>query len=108
MNNKITKISIFFTVSPLLITPGLSVVTVGLLTLYSSIQLIKNGLNFNKYDILPIITLSAYFLSNVPITVIDGSTLRYLDAGIRALLCIPIYFFIKNEISKGADRKSVV
>ncbi|MBJ6922947.1 O-antigen ligase family protein, partial [Vibrio paracholerae] len=40
MNNKITKISIFFTVSLLLITPGFSVVTVGFLTLYSSVKLI--------------------------------------------------------------------
>ncbi|TQQ49952.1 O-antigen ligase family protein [Vibrio cholerae] len=103
MNNKITKISIFFTVSLLLITPGFSVVTVGLLTLYSSAKLIKNGFNFNKYDIIPMITLSAYFLSNVPITVIDGSTLRYLDAGIRYLLCIPIYFFIKSEIAKRTN-----
>ncbi|GHY25078.1 O-antigen ligase family protein [Vibrio cholerae] len=108
MNNKITKISIFFTVSLLLITPGFSVVTVGLLTLYSSAKLIKNGFNFNKYDIIPMITLSAYFLSNVPITVIDGGTLRYLDAGIRSVLCIPIYFFIKNEIAKGTNLDSTL
>ncbi|KQB01588.1 polymerase [Vibrio metoecus] len=108
MNNKITKISIFFTVSLLLITPGFSVVTVGLLTLYSSVKLIKNGFNFNKYDIIPIITLSAYFLSNLPITVIDGGTLRYLDAGIRPLLCIPIYFFIKDELTKGATLDSTL
>ncbi|MCX9574646.1 O-antigen ligase family protein [Vibrio cholerae] len=108
MNNKITKISIFFTVSLLLITPGFSVVTVGLLTLYSSVKLIKNGFNFNKYDIIPMITLSAYFLSNVPITVIDGGTLRYLDSGIRALLCIPIYLFIKNEIAKGTNLDSTL
>ncbi|HBN6815690.1 TPA: O-antigen ligase family protein, partial [Vibrio cholerae] len=103
MNNKITKTSIFLTISLLLITPGFSVVAVGLLTLYSSVKLIKNGLNLNKFDIIPLITLSAYFLSNLPITIIDGDTLRYLDAGIRALLCIPMYFFIKNEISKGAN-----
>ncbi|GIB21983.1 O-antigen ligase family protein [Vibrio cholerae] len=103
MNNKITKTSIFLTISLLLITPGFSVVAVGLLTLYSSVKLIKNGLNLNKFDIIPLITLSAYFLSNLPITIIDGGTLRYLDAGIRALLCIPMYFFIKNEISKGAN-----
>ncbi|EGQ9836784.1 O-antigen ligase family protein [Vibrio cholerae] len=108
MNNKITKISIFFTVSLLLITPGFSVVTVGLLTLYSSVKLIKNGFNFNKSDIIPIIILSAYFLSNVPITVIDGGTLRYLDAGIRPLLCIPIYFFIKSEIAKGTNLDSIL
>ncbi|MBJ6906123.1 O-antigen ligase family protein [Vibrio cholerae] len=108
MNNKITKISIFFTVSLLLITPGFSVVTVGFLTLYSSVKLIKNGFNFNKSDIIPIIILSAYFLSNVPITVIDGGTLRYLDAGIRPLLCIPIYFFIKSEIAKGTNLDSIL
>ncbi|EHY0935648.1 polymerase [Vibrio cholerae] len=108
MNNKITKISIFFTVSLLLITPGFSVVTVGFLTLYSSVKLIKNGFNFNKYDVIPMITLSAYFLSNVPITVIDGGTLRYLDAGIRSLLCIPIYFFIKSEIAKGTNLDSTL
>ncbi|EGR4293832.1 O-antigen ligase family protein [Vibrio cholerae] len=108
MNNKITKISIFFTVSLLLITPGFSVVTVGFLTLYSSVKLIKNGFNFNKSDIIPIIILSAYFLSNVPITVIDGGTLRYLDAGIRSLLCIPIYFFIKSEIAKGTNLDSTL
>ncbi|HBN6955055.1 TPA: O-antigen ligase family protein, partial [Vibrio cholerae] len=81
MNNKITKTSIFLTISLLLITPGFSVVAVGLLTLYSSVKLIKNGLNLNKFDIIPLITLSAYFLSNLPITIIDGDTLRYLDAG---------------------------
>ncbi|MEG7559677.1 O-antigen ligase family protein [Vibrio cholerae] len=108
MNNTITKISIFFTVSLLLITPGFSVVTVGFLTLYSSVNLIKNGFNFNKSDIIPIIILSAYFLSNVPITVIDGGTLRYLDAGIRSLLCIPIYFFIKSEIAKGTNLDSTL
>ncbi|EGR0260341.1 O-antigen ligase family protein [Vibrio cholerae] len=108
MNNKITKISIFFTVSLLLITPGFSVVTVGFLTLYSSVKLIKNGFNFNKSDFIPIIILSAYFLSNVPITVIDGGTLRYLDAGIRSLLCIPIYFFIKSEIAKGTNLDSTL
>ncbi|GHX27063.1 polymerase [Vibrio cholerae] len=108
MNNKITKISIFFTVSLLLITPGFSVVTVGFLTLYSSVKLIKNGFNFNRSDIIPIIILSAYFLSNVPITVIDGGTLRYLDAGIRSLLCIPIYFFIKSEIAKGTNLDSTL
>ncbi|HAY4070835.1 TPA: O-antigen ligase family protein, partial [Vibrio cholerae] len=47
MNNKITKTSIFLTISLLLITPGFSVVAVGLLTLYSSVKLIKNGLNLN-------------------------------------------------------------
>ncbi len=61
MNNKITKTSIFLTISLLLITPGFSVVAVGLLTLYSSVKLIKNGLNLNKFDIIPLITLSAYF-----------------------------------------------
>ncbi|EMK6866478.1 O-antigen ligase family protein, partial [Vibrio cholerae] len=57
---------------------------------------------------IPIIILSAYFLSNVPITVIDGGTLRYLDAGIRSLLCIPIYFFIKSEIAKGTNLDSTL
>ncbi|MBJ6945647.1 O-antigen ligase family protein, partial [Vibrio cholerae] len=45
---------------------------------------------------------------NVPITVIDGGTLRYLDAGIRPLLCIPIYFFIKSEIAKGTNLDSIL
>nr|AAL76927.1 putative O-antigen ligase WaaL [Vibrio cholerae]AAL76928.1 putative O-antigen ligase WaaL [Vibrio cholerae] len=108
MNNKITKTSIFLTISLLLITPGFSVVAVGLLTLYSSVKLNKNRFNFNKSDFIPIITLSAYFLSNVPITVIDGGTLRYLDAGIRSLLCIPIYFFIKSEIAKGTNLDSTL
>ncbi|EKF9078927.1 O-antigen ligase family protein, partial [Vibrio cholerae] len=44
----------------------------------------------------------------VPITVIDGGTLRYLDAGIRPLLCIPIYFFIKSEIAKGTNLDSIL
>ncbi|EPH6366702.1 O-antigen ligase family protein [Vibrio cholerae] len=103
MNEKIIKSSIFLTISLLLVTPNYSVIIVGILLLYSCIYLTKNDLNFGKADIIPLLTLGSFFLSNIPISFFDGETLRYLDGGLRILLCIPIYFFLKDILITNID-----
>lgn len=108
MNNKIIKILIFFIILLFLIILGFFVVVVGLLIFYFSVKLIKNGLNFNKFDIIFFIILSVYFLLNLLIIIIDGDILRYLDVGICVLLCIFMYFFIKNEIFKGVNLDNIL
>ncbi|WP_428776415.1 O-antigen ligase family protein [Vibrio sp.] len=45
----------------------------------------------NRFDGLVIACLSLYLIGAIPVAIVDGTTLRYFQGGIRALLSIPIY-----------------
>ena len=96
--NNFSFLSLFLVPALLLSTRNFSVIVIVLMSLVSIYYLIKSRIKYdiNHYDLLVISCLSAYFLSYIPITIADGSTLRYFQGGIRLLFCIPIYLIFKS------------
>ncbi|EKG91361.1 O-antigen ligase family protein [Vibrio cholerae] len=105
--------SAFFVPALLLMTKNGSVGIVALLTVYALYYFYVNKPfpKLSSFDWLVITVLSSYFIINIPITILDGTTLRYFQGGSRLLLCIPIYFLFsftfkeiesfKNRLSQG-------
>ncbi|ENM5767882.1 O-antigen ligase family protein [Vibrio mimicus] len=117
--SKIVLSSVFLVPAFLLSTNNWTVVIIALLVLISTSYLLKNkaSIQLNNFDWLVITALSSYFVINIPIAILDGSTLRYFQGGVRLLLCIPIYLMfshmtnnvqsIRDWLSKGVILGSV-
>ncbi|WP_114785910.1 O-antigen ligase family protein [Vibrio tetraodonis] len=100
-NEKLAALSVFLVLSLLLITKNFSVAVVSILllvSLYSTIKA-KNSITWDRGDVLVIICLSAYFLSNIPLFIIDEWNFRYFKGASRIILCIPIYFYLKYLVA---------
>jgi O-antigen ligase len=100
--NKTLLILVLLTSALLLSTPNFSIVSAGLLFFMASYYLAKNKqkLTIKKVDKWFIIGATSYFVSFIPVAIIDGSTLRYFDSPLRFLLSIPIYLCIKTKIEQ--------
>ena len=96
--DKFALSSLFLVPALLLSTNNFSVVIVAFVVVFSIHYLVKNRTHcdFNKYDLLITCCLGAYFFANLPITIVDGGTLRYFQGGSRLLLCIPIYLMFRK------------
>lgn len=109
----LSLLSLLLVPALLLSTRNLSVIVIVFMFLVSMYYLVKNrpSCDMNRYDYLVILSLSTYFLSYIPITIADGSTLRYFQGGIRLLLCIPIYFVFKSifidQLDQAKERLSI-
>lgn len=64
----------------------------------------KNTLTFSRYDLIFFICLSSYFIGSIPITIFDGSTARYFQGGVRLLLCIPVYYALRNHLESNRNK----
>ncbi|MGF1753727.1 O-antigen ligase family protein [Vibrio makurazakiensis] len=100
-NVSVAKLSIFFTIFLLLWTKNYSVVITGITVLYSIYYLFinKDNISINKVDWVVIGSLSAYFISSIPLAVIDWGNFRYFRGASRLLLCLPLYFMLKSTIT---------
>lgn len=96
--SKIVVSSVFLVPAFLLATNNWTIAIIALLVLISSSYLLKNkaSIQLNRFDWLVITALSGYFAINIPIAILDGSTLRYFQGGVRLLLCIPIYLMLSH------------
>ncbi|MEZ8103052.1 O-antigen ligase family protein [Vibrio bivalvicida] len=93
--------SLFLVPFLLLWTHNLSVLIIALISIYSIIYISYNRaiIKLERYDIIVIGMLSLYFIINIPNVIIDLGKLRYFQGGIRLLLCIPIYIFLRYQIT---------
>lgn len=93
-------ISIFLVLSFLLATKNLSVVIAALTSIISIAYLViyRKDFSWDNTDKLVVACLSAYLISNIPLTIIDTGNFRYFRGASRLLLCIPIYFFFKYHL----------
>lgn len=100
----LSLLSIALVPALLLTTDNWSVAVIALMVLVSVTYLVKHrkAIRLTRFDALVMACLSTYFLVNIPITVLDGTTLRYFDGGLRLLLCIPIYLMF-SRVLKGQD-----
>ncbi|OEF48240.1 hypothetical protein A1OW_16015 [Enterovibrio norvegicus] len=96
----IISASIFLLPGLLLWTPNFSVGVGLLIVIYSLYYCARNrsNLTLNKYDLLVLAIFTSYLLANIPITIMDESNLRYIDAPSRILLFFPVYLMFKREL----------
>jgi len=99
LKNNYIYISIFLVLSLLLITNNFSVGVIAITIILSIISIFKNGITkLDLSDKLVILVFLSYLLGAIPVTIEDGSTLRYFQGGARLLLCLPIYLAFRNHI----------
>lgn len=98
---KITYAAIFLILACVLATPNYGVVILALLSVFAIYSLIKSKepIALKKIDKIIIFSAASYFLAFIPTAILDGSTLRYFDAPLRFLICIPIYLLIRQQLN---------
>ncbi|NRF27199.1 O-antigen ligase family protein [Vibrio coralliilyticus] len=97
LTEQLSSISIFLVLGLLLSTNNYTV-AIAALTVFISIAYIikqRNNIAWDLTDKLVIAVLSAYLVSNIPMTILDWGNFRYFRGASRIILCIPIYFFFK-------------
>lgn len=95
-------VSSFFLVPALLLTTNnLSVAVVIGLLIFSSFMLFTGSkVPLNRYDYVIAACFCAYFVGAIPVAILDGSTMRYFQGGVRLLLCLPIYLFLRSYLAQ--------
>ncbi|WP_034411601.1 O-antigen ligase family protein [Candidatus Photodesmus katoptron] len=101
INRTLSVAALFLVPFLLLWTKNFSVITIALLIAYSIFFIIKDNISlvYDTFDCLVITCLSIYFVVNIPNVFIDTGEFRYFQGGIRLLLCIPIYIFIRETLA---------
>jgi len=92
--------SIFFALALILSTPNYSVVVIALFSLFSIYSLTRPALSISmdRADKIIIVSAISYFVAFIPTAILEGTTLRYFDAPLRFLICIPIYLQFKVHL----------
>ncbi|MBN3493435.1 O-antigen ligase family protein [Vibrio neptunius] len=96
-SNVLFSLSIFLILALLLSTNNGSVAIAGA-TVFVSFLLIysnKEKIKLDRHDKIVIVCLSAYTISNLPMTFLDWDNFRYFRGASRIILCVPIYFSFK-------------
>ncbi|MDN3608496.1 O-antigen ligase family protein [Vibrio ostreicida] len=96
-----SSISIFLVLFFLLSTNNFTVAVAAFTVIISTLLLFINRekIGFDNTDKLVVICLSSYFLSNIPLSIIDSGEFRYFRGASRIALCIPVYFFFKYIVT---------
>ncbi|MGD8234200.1 O-antigen ligase family protein [Vibrio sp. TRT 1302] len=96
---------IMLTPALLLTTNNFSVASVVLLVIYSIYNLVqKPWVRLNNFDKLVVACMCAYFIGAIPVAMVDGSTARYFQGGVRLLFCVPIYLFLRTYKKPHLDK----
>ncbi|WP_022941135.1 O-antigen ligase family protein [Psychromonas hadalis] len=104
MNNKISiciYTAIFLAFALLLATPNFNVIVIAILSIFSLYLLVskKEKIHLITIDWIVIGASCSYLIAFIPTTLLDGETIRYLDAPLRFILSIPIYLLLRLQLS---------
>lgn len=115
MSNKIQYLiyaSIFLMLALLLTTHNYSIAIIVGFILISIYGLITHPIKvkLKKIDYCFILAASSYLIAFIPVAIAEGTTLRYFDAPLRFIACIPIYLLLRHFLENQSlnDKKLTI
>ncbi len=79
---------------------SVGVIVVAIILSLTYLKLNPEPLQWTTFDSLAAFCFCCYLIGAIPVAIIDGSTARYFQGGIRLLLCLPIYLALSRTLIK--------